>query len=267
MKKTQDIRRSLSVIMTTYHQWALTQRCLDSLLLNSCATHRLVIVDNGSTDETRSELKKYQPLFESQGIDFIVYESDTNLGFAKGMNTGLAVLRTAGLTDYVAVANNDTYLSKDWDLKLIQSLERNQADCVSPFVLEVPFTDAVPDQLEKLAIKNQNRKRKQWSMILGVFRRSVIEELGLFDPRYFVGYEDADLKHRFDLKHKVYYTVGDAVIWHHSKGSRGEDQGIERFGLETFLKIWGFDPRLADHTFFAKWVRSWRKWKLKFGYL
>jgi len=104
-------------------------------------------------------------------------------------------------------------------------------------------------------------------MILAVIKIEAIDEIGLFDPRYFVGYEDADLKHRFDLAGKRYLTVGDSVIWHKSKGSRGEDQDIERFGLKVFQEIWGFDPRKADHTFTAKMRRAWRKWKMKFGYL
>ena len=259
--------RPLSVIMTTFNQWDLTRRCLDSQILNSSATHRVVIVENQSTDQTRAELPRYQPLFEKAGIELVISLSDTNLGFAKGMNRGLEIVRERGMTPYLAVANNDTYFSPHWDRELITSLERYRADCVSPFVLEDPFTEKTPEILKQLALRNRNRKRVQWSMILGVFTRQVIEEIGLFDPRYFVGYEDADLKHRFDLAGKKYFTVGNSVIWHKSKGSRGEDQGIESFGLKVFLEIWGFDPRPADHTFRARVRRSWRKWKMKFGVL
>jgi GT2 family glycosyltransferase len=259
--------RSLTILMTTFNQWHLTRRCLDSLLENSRITERLIIVENLSTDETRIELETYRPRFAEKNIDLVIHLSTENLGFAKGMNAALSIAREKGITPYIAVANNDTYLGEGWDEALVASLKRHRADCVSPFVLETPFTDSTPIELKKLANRNRNRKRVQWSMILGVFTREVIDEIGLFDPRYFVGYEDADLKHRFDLKGKRYFTVGNSVIWHKSKGTRGEDQSIENFGLKVYLEIWGYDPRISENRFIEKMRRAFRKWRMKFGYL
>jgi hypothetical protein len=58
-----------------------------------------------------------------------------------------------------------------------------------------------------------------------------------------------------------YAQTGSCFIWHHSKGTRDHlPSGYEQEGLRLFMEKWGFDPRLQEHTLWARWKR--RYWKI-----
>lgn len=253
--------------MLAYNHWNLSERCLDSILKNSRVLRYLTVVDNGSSDETASRLPEVQRKFAEAGIRLNIRRLDANIGFAKGMNEGLActLADPDGDFDFLAVISNDTYLMAGWDEALLQAHRRKPVDVISPYPHEKPFDAETPALLEAMSRKNRGRYRNQLSMIVALFSREAIEKMGLFDSRFFVGYEDFDLKHRLDLEKRSYRVVGDSVIWHQSKGTRGNDLAIEYQGLEIFLSKWGFDPRKLDYTPFARAKRLWRKLKTRWG--
>lgn len=259
--------KTMTVLVTAFNQWDLTERCLRSLLQHSRITKRVVVVDNASSDLTPTQLPSWKDRFLQQGIDFIIDTPEKNLGFANGMNRAWAVARKIENTKYFCVANNDIELSPDWDQGLVESLERLGVDGVSPWFIEGTYHDSIPQKLIEAQMKNRGRKRKQYSLILAVFRSSMLDEIGLFDSRFFVGYEDADLHYRMERFGKKHWLVGDVVIWHHSKGTRGGNRDLETFGDRVFREIWGFGATDAHHTLHAKWLRFWRGLKARRGLL
>jgi len=97
--------RGATLIVLAWNQWPTTRRCLDSLLATEPFAADIVVVDNGSTDETPRALRDYADRVR------IVTLPD-NLGFVRGMNAGIAAARP---DDDVVLLNNDLVFAQlDW---------------------------------------------------------------------------------------------------------------------------------------------------------
>ena len=79
---------SVSVIIPTYNRWQVLQRAIDSVLAQSTAADEIIVVDDGSTDNTISVVEGHTHLFRR----LVVIPSERNLGkghaVRKGMLTG-----------------------------------------------------------------------------------------------------------------------------------------------------------------------------------
>jgi GT2 family glycosyltransferase len=253
--------KPITVVIPVFNQCHLTERCLESVFRNSSQVDTIHVIDNASTDTTAEVLKRWQLQFQAQGISFEIHSNEINQGFGRACNIGIR----AAQTDYVAVLNNDTWLMPNWDHALLQSIQLLRADMVGPFYDETPFNSSTQEQRAQSFIeKNTGQFRREFVSILIFFKRSSLDHVGHFDERFFVTYEDTDLKHRMDQSKMTYYMVGNCYIWHHSKGTRSNQNlpsNYEKEGHRLFLEKWGFDPIPREHTLKAKLIKSWRKWK------
>ena len=142
-------------------------------------------------------------------------------------------------------------------------------------IWSVPYYDegvfdaeATPVKAGEFVARNRNKFSDDWVSILMLFRRETLDEIGLFDERFFVTYEDADLRERMDRAGKKYFQVGDCYIWHFSKGTRDSQKlpsNYEQDGLRLFMEKWGFDPRIREKALSAKLRRKWKKIKATMG--
>ena len=130
------------------------------------------------------------------------------------------------------------------------------------------------ERAHEFVTRNQGKIRHHFVPILMFFSRKAVEKIrfdhgGIFDERFFVTYEDTDLRHRMDLAQMRYGQTGSCYIWHHSMGTRSTPgalpKGYELEGLKLFTEKWGFDPRPKDHTVPAKLKRRFWKWKEQRG--
>lgn len=116
------------IIIVNWNGWNDTIECLESLLLLEYPDYRIVVCDNGSTDESvpmlwqwaetaiGSNSDKCQWLNKKSGESggsgsdavFTLIENGTNLGFGGGNNVGLRYVLTRGDADYCWLLNNDT---------------------------------------------------------------------------------------------------------------------------------------------------------------
>lgn len=93
----------VAVIVPVYNNWSVTADCLRSLMMTTCASeYRLVVVDDGSSDETAARLQ------EIPGIT--VVGDGTNNGFLRAVHAGVA----ATTEEYVVLLNNDTIVTDGW---------------------------------------------------------------------------------------------------------------------------------------------------------
>ncbi len=256
---------SISIVVPVFNQAALTERCLHSLLVGSQVARELIVVDNHSTDNTSGLLISLRTHFEKKGWKFQVITNEKNAGFGRACNQGIR----ASTSPYVAVLNNDTWLMPGWDQALLRRIKDLNAAMIGPYYDETPF-DAVQTarRAQQFVQQNRGKARPLWVSILMFFRRADLEQVGLFDERFFVTYEDTDLRERFDRAGLKYFMVGDCSIWHFSKGTRNSaplPQGYEADGLRLFMEKWNFDPRARDHTRWAKLRRRWMRMKNRWG--
>jgi GT2 family glycosyltransferase len=94
-------------------------RCLASLLACDYPAQRVVLVDNGSADDSIALARSISDRIEILALG-------ANLGFSEGNNAGIdyALSRDA---DYVALLNNDTYFEPDWITRLVEVGETQPA--------------------------------------------------------------------------------------------------------------------------------------------
>jgi GT2 family glycosyltransferase len=100
--------RKATLIVLAWNRWDLTKRCLESLLETNLADADVMVVDNGSTDETPQALAKYRSVR--------VISNSSNLGYVRGNNAGI---RAADPDSDIVLLNNDLeFHQNDWLTRL-----------------------------------------------------------------------------------------------------------------------------------------------------
>lgn len=263
MNSNEQIR--VSIVIPVFNQCQLTERCLQSLLDHTTRPLQLVVVDNASTDQTQEILTKFKVEFLRKGWAFQVIQNSQNCGFGRACNQGAR----ASQGDFLGILNNDTWLMKGWDEVLIRRAQELDADLIAPFAYEGPYDpQSLPRYAESFVQRNRGKSSATWSSIFMFFRRASFEKIGMFDERYFVTYEDTDLRERMKRAGMKYFEIGDCLIWHFSKGTRESGllpRDYEVEGKRLFVEKWGFDPAVFEATRAERWKRRLRRWKNRFG--
>ena len=104
---------AVSIIILTFNKSSFTYQCLESILEYTDIPYEVIIVDNGSTDDTLELLKR---------VDNIVQiKNEKNLGFIRGCNEGAKNAKG----NYFLFLNNDTVVTKQWLSHLVMTIETN----------------------------------------------------------------------------------------------------------------------------------------------
>ncbi len=97
---------TISVVIPTYNRAHLIGECLGSVIAQSVAPHEIIVVDDGSTDNTAEVLEEYG--------DRVTYVKQTNAGPGAARNNGIE--RASG--DYIAFLDSDDFWTP-WTLEVI----------------------------------------------------------------------------------------------------------------------------------------------------
>ena len=244
-----------SIIIPCCNQVDYTRRCLESVLGRTRQPYELVVVDNGSTDGTRSYLKEVEALAGSAGgpLRVDVIHNDANRGFPTACNEGLSGARGR----YVIFLNNDTVVTEGWLDGLVRwSLyDWPKVALVGPVTNNAPAPQQVAidygdlDRLEAFAARQRRQfagKALQVQRLTGfclLARREVLEQVGGFDEGYGLGFFDDD-----DLGMRVRKAGFQTLV--------AQEVFIHHFGSRTFRGL-GVDIRKAlvknHERFKAKW--------------
>ena len=240
----------VSVIVLTHNGWQLTERCLRSVrLLSDYPALEILVVDNASTDATRQKLSEIAE--QDRRIKLIF--NDSNLGFAAGNNVGLK----AATGKYAILLNNDTVVTRGWVRDLIRPMQIDQRiGLVGPLTSRIGNEQRVAisyDDLGEMASAARQLVRRRLRQtfevrVLAFFcvalRRAVIDELGLLDEVYGLGFfEDDDYCMRA-ARAGWKMVVADDVFVHHHHSASFEALGAAAHDLMTrnrqiFESRWG----------------------------
>lgn len=226
---------NLSIIIVSYNSAPFLRNCLQSLLdALKKISFEIFVVDNASRDTSVAVVKIFYPR-----VHLIV--NKRNIGFAAACNLVLPQLKG----DYVLLLNPDVHVRKETISKMIHYMDKHldigvmsckllnpasslQHSCRQfPTVLSLllkrffPSSKIVADYL--LLHKDHNHIMEvDWLLgALLLIQRDVIEQIGLFDPRFFLYFEDVDFCLRA-WKHgwKVVYFPEVVATHVHKQASR-----------------------------------------------
>lgn len=191
--------RAVVLNYRTPEQTLLTVR---SLLAQTSALASVTVVDNSGTVECGRTLAELS--------DRVEYRSTTgNLGYSGGMNVGIARALRAGAT-HVLLANSDVIVPPDCCARLLATLKAEPAAGIAGPVLLVRDR---PDRIDSAGLSfdpasgrmrmlsagdtvtsapTVDRRVAAVSGCLMLVERRVFERIGMFDERYFFGFEDLD---------------------------------------------------------------------------
>lgn len=110
----------LSIVLTTYNRKHCISRMIDSILIQSFEDFELIIVDDGSTDETQEMLKKK---YNDKRIQIIFQE---NRGVSSARNLGISLAKG----EYITFVDSDDYLLNGFFEDIFQMLSSVEVDVV-----------------------------------------------------------------------------------------------------------------------------------------
>ncbi|MCS6801947.1 MAG: glycosyltransferase family 2 protein [Chloroflexota bacterium] len=225
-----------SVIIVTWNGRQWLERCLPAVEAQRGVRFETIVVDNGSTDSTVEFIERAFPRVR-------LIRNRRNRGFAAATNQGMAAARG----HYLATLNNDAIAEPDWLAALVDACEadNNLAMAASRMVrLDDPtvFDSAgiAPDRFGfawNLRAGERVPEREAPCPVFGacagaaLYRRSMLEDVGLFDERFGSYYEDVDLAWRAQLRGWPGRYIPNAVVRHAHSGTGGRFPATKQFLL------------------------------------
>ncbi len=218
----------VAIVVLNWNGIEDTLLCLESLLSQSYKQFHIVVIDNGSIDNSKELLESYRTK-HSDKIE-VIY-NPINFGFAGGVNTGIEWALNEDF-EYVALFNNDAIADKDWLKSLVEAARPKEVGITTGLLLHEngKTIDSSGDWLSSWGLAfprnrgDNTAKAFKAGPVFGatggasLYKTALFKDIGLFDEDFFAYYEDADISFRAQLAGwKVAYTP--KAIAYHKQGA------------------------------------------------
>lgn len=258
-----DALKSISAIVVNRNGGAAVFRCLESLASPEGPLLEIVVVDNGSKEAERNEIRRRFP-----AVRLIPFSS--NLGFARAVNEGIA--RTSGA--FVLIVNNDARVAPDYASRLAAVLSADErragaqglvlaADGASIDTAGISW-NARGEAIPFLAGRAPDSRPPGVVDVPGIsataalYRRSALEGVAeggsIFDGSFFAYYEDVDLSLRLARAGWRFALDPLAVAYH--EGSMTGRRTPWRRALWTSRNRWTTLLKNFDRSFLRRRLGS-----------
>lgn len=234
-------RVMVSIIIVNWNGARFLEGCLSSVQRQTERSFEVIFVDNGSTDASVDFVSKRFP-----GV--VIIRNAVNLGFAAANNQGIRM--AAG--KYILTLNNDTEMDASflgeitglaeaatddkvgmWAPKILSMSDRTVIDSVGGLLI---YPDALARGRGRL-----ERDTGQYdgsvevfipSACAALYRKSMLDEVGLFDEDFFAYCEDTDLGLRARLAGYRAESAPGAVVYHFYSGTSGGYSPLKAYLVE-----------------------------------
>jgi N-acetylglucosaminyl-diphospho-decaprenol L-rhamnosyltransferase len=272
----------LAVLIVSYNTAAATACCVRSLL-RAGGLAEIVVVDNASTDDSLAQLTALQPVAAAAGLSLVVLCSRQNCGFSRAVNRAARQASAPGLL----LLNSDTELGEGAGAALAAALDAapeqaavscRQVDATGYFQLAVgPPLTYWGEGLRRMVQRRLDRRSAAMASLLDrwlhrpcqvpwaaasvlAVRRTAFFELGGFDARFFLFFEDIDFCLRLRRAGgQVIYDPRISVLHHRGLSCRTEPARAAAAYRASQAYVW------QKHVgrLYARPMCAWANWRAR----
>ena len=221
---SDNLEPKVAIVVVNWNQYDDTYECLESLQKVGYPNYEIILVDNESSDGLADAISRDFP-------GLFLFRNEENLGFAQGNNIGIqfALKRDC---DYVLLVNNDTVVHPSIVRELVRVAEAEpEIGILAPKIL---FYNA-PQRLwclggrllwplGRMIVPGRDQPDPypgegvfEFEFVSGagmLIRADLFREIGLFDGKFFLYWEDTDLCVRARSQGWKVKAASSAVMWH-----------------------------------------------------
>lgn len=225
-------RYLVSICILTLNHIEITKKCLTSLMKTEFPGKlEIILVDNGSVDNTPEWLIEFQNRFNSKDVTIVLLLNKENRGCTGGRNQ--ACMLATG--EYVVILDNDVeIIQTDWLKKMIEFF--NQQENIGIVGPKMLYPDE-PDKIQQTGLgvtkngkigywgQGKNRYDEAYCTVrelqgypaaCWLMKKSLFDEIGYFDDIYYpVNFEDVDFCYRVRQKGYRILYYPDVEMYHH----------------------------------------------------
>ncbi len=219
------------IIIVNWNGKKYLENCLSSVFKQTYKNFDVYFVDNGSVDGSSDYVRKN---FKKVKI----IQLDKNYGFAKGNNEGIKEAFKDKKVEYIVCLNNDTIVDKNWLKELVKTAEKDEkigmvsskaffkdgkiqnAGLIFSKALQINKEGGISFGYgeEDKGIYKRETEIFAPGGVASLYKRKMLEEIGLFDEDYFAYAEDLDLGFRGRLAGwKAFLSPKATLIHLHSQ--------------------------------------------------
>lgn len=248
----------VSIIIPVFNQAPYTAKCLETIFKNTPGSYEIIVVDNGSTDDTPQLLDNYAGKIR-------VLRNTTNQGFAKACNFGARESRAP----YLLFLNNDTEVLPGWLQPMLDMASKDNIAAVGSKLL---FPDNTIQHAGVLIIEQKGKTTilprhvflnedpshpivnipmyfQAITAACMLVKKIDFEAVNGFDEEYWNGSEDVDLCFKFQkIGKKVAFEPKSVVVHHEGKSGKERKIAIPKNNIRLREKWAGIiSPDIIDY--------------------
>ncbi len=221
--------QNISIVLLNLNQPKVTIECIESLMKNDYKNFEIILVDNGSTDDS---VEIFKTLIEKYAKLKLI-ETKENFGFAEGNNVGIRDSKG----DYILLLNNDTMVKKDFLSNMVKATKMfPKAGAFGPkmYLYDRPseiwhiggkITKFLNFTYTPLKYKDTYTSTDWLSGCALMITKEAIRKVGLLNPSFFLYLEDVEWSIRAKKAGYDLIYVPDAQLWHIGSASSKEQGG------------------------------------------
>jgi len=254
----------VAIIILNWNGWKNTVECLESLYQNDYSSFTVILVDNGSKDDSVKKIQEYtlgKLTFDSTFFEYnheskpikvikraedikyiqelLLIENPMNYGFSAGTNIGLQIAKKQQ-ADYALLLNNDIVVDKHFLSALIFEAEKNpQIGIAGPTIYHYNQPTTIDFAGENLNLWRVKGKEYTQSSKLPRFvdkiegscmliRKNVLEKIGFLYTKYWAYWEETDLCFRAKKAGFKIVYIPNSSVWHKVASSIGGEDNLRR---------------------------------------
>lgn len=259
----------VGIIVLNWKQPKITVNLVNSLLKidHHNFSYQIFLVDNASPDNS---YHLFQKKYHRQPLVSLIH-NESNLGYVEGNNQGIKNALTQSC-DYLLILNNDVLVKKDFLDILVKTAKSSKKLAVfSPKIYFAPGYEFYSDRystnqrgkiiwsvggildwnnvygsnlgIDEYDQGQYDRQSRHLDFLSGCclfIPRQVFKKIGLFDPKYFMYFEDVDFSQKAKNAGISLKTIPNSVIWHLNAQSSGAGGPLHDYFISRNRLLFGF---------------------------